>query len=169
MLRLASRLSAPLTLQIQQGIVVRYTPKRSVFDKTTYNEEWIPRERLYNKHRKPRQPEWDDPNYLYPKLIPPLYKPCSFKHYVRTVIEEEEKEKALRSKEYLLTDIRPGDIVDISYQETFESDQVVTHRGLVLSFKRRNSWTAALELAIRFGGMSLKCIYLVHSPKVKKV
>jgi hypothetical protein len=26
-----------------------------------------------------------------------------------------------------------------------------------------------LELGIRFGGMSLKCIYLVHSPKVKKV
>jgi hypothetical protein len=26
-----------------------------------------------------------------------------------------------------------------------------------------------LELAIRFGGMSLKCIYLVHSPKVKKI
>jgi hypothetical protein len=43
MLRLASRLSAPLTLQLQQGIVVRYTPKRSVFDKTTYNEDWIPR------------------------------------------------------------------------------------------------------------------------------
>lgn len=169
MLRLANRLSAPLTLQLQQGIVIRYTPKRSVFDKTTYNEEWIPRERLYNKHRKPRQPEWDDPNYVYPKLIPPLFKPCSYKHYVRTVIEEEEKEKALRSKEYLLSDIRPGDIVDITYQETFESDQVVTYRGLVLSFKRRNCWTAALELAIRFGGMSLKCIYLVHSPKVKKI
>jgi hypothetical protein len=40
---------------------------------------------------------------------------------------------------------------------------------LVLSFKRKNSWTAALEVAIRFGGMSLKCIYLVNSPKVKKI
>lgn len=26
-----------------------------------------------------------------------------------------------------------------------------------------------MELAIRFGGMSLKCIYLIHSPKVKKI
>jgi len=106
---------------------------------------------------------------IFPKLIPPLYKPCSFKHYVRTVIEEEEKEKALRSKEYLLNDIRPGDIVDLTFQETFESTQTVTHRGLVLSFKRKRSWTAALELAIRFGGMPIKCIYLVHSPKVKKI
>jgi ribosomal protein L19 len=88
---------------------------------------------------------------------------------VRTVIEEEEREKALRSKEYLLGDVRPGDIVEITFQETFESPQTVTHRGLVLSFKRKRSWAAALELAIRFGGMSLKCIYLVHSPKVKKI
>ncbi len=45
----------------------------------------------------------------------------------------------------------------------------MTHRGLVLSFKRKNSWTAALEVAIRFGGMSIKCIYLVNSPKLKKI
>jgi hypothetical protein len=68
-----------------------------------------------------------------------------------------------------MTDIRPGDIVDITYQETFESEQRVTHRCLVLAFKRRNSLTAALEVAIRFGGMSLKAIYLIHSPKVVKI
>ena len=39
----------------------------------------------------------------------------------------------------------------------------------MLSFKRKRSWTAAIELAIRFGGMSVKCIYLVNSPKVKKI
>jgi ribosomal protein L19 len=32
------------------------------------------------------------------------------------VIEEEEKEKAMRNKEYLLTDIRPGDLVEITFQ-----------------------------------------------------
>lgn len=26
-----------------------------------------------------------------------------------------------------------------------------------------------MEVAIRFGGMGVKCIYLVHSPKVKKI
>ncbi len=86
MLRLANQLTMALTLQVRQGIVVRYTPKRSVFDKTTYNEEWIPRQKLYNKHRKPRQPEWDDPNVVYPKLIPALFKPCEYKHYLRTVL-----------------------------------------------------------------------------------
>lgn len=62
----------------------------------------------------------------------------------------------------MLTDIRPGDIVDISYQKNFESDQVVMHRGLVLSFKRRNSWTAALELAIRFGYSIWMYVNKVH-------
>jgi hypothetical protein len=68
-----------------------------------------------------------------------------------------------------MSDIRPGDIVDITYQETFESEQRVTHRCFVLSFKRRKSLTAALEVAIRFGGMSLKATYLIHSPKVVKI
>ena len=98
-----------------------------------------------------------------------MYKPCSFKHYVRTVIEEEEREKAIRSKEYLLTDIRSGDIVELTFQDTFESSQTVTYRGFVLSFKRRRSWSAAIELAIRFGGMPIKCIFPVNSPKVKKI
>ena len=89
---------ASLTTQLAQSYVIRYTPRRSPYDKTTYNEEWIPRQKLYSKHCKPRQLEWDDPNTIYPKLIPALYKPCTYKHYVRTVIEEEEKEKAVRSK-----------------------------------------------------------------------
>ena len=107
---------AQLWTQLSYGYVIRYTPRRSTFDKTTYNENWIPRQKPYHKSRKPRQPEWDDPNVVFPRLIPPLYKPCSFKHYVRTVIEAEEKEKALRSKEYLLSDIRPGDIVELTFQ-----------------------------------------------------
>ena len=99
-----------------------------------------------------------------------MIKPThSHKHFIKHIIEAEEKEKALRSKEYILTDIRPGDIVDITYQETFENDQTITHRGLVLGFRRRNEWSAAIDVAIRFGGMALRCIYLVHSPRVRKI
>ena len=81
--------SSLLTTQLRFGYVIRYTPRRSTFDKTTYNEDWLPRQKIYHKSRKPRQPEWDDPNVVFPKLIPPMYKPCNFKHYVRTVIESE--------------------------------------------------------------------------------
>lgn len=45
----------------------------------------------------------------------------------------------------------------------------MVHRAYVLSFKRRNSLTAALEVAIRLGGMNIKAIYLIHSPKVKNI
>ena len=51
-----------------------------------------------------------------------MVKPNSHKYFIKSVIEVEEKEKALRNKEYILGDIRPGDIVDITYQETFENN-----------------------------------------------
>jgi len=37
MLNIVNRLFKPLTTVITQSIVIRYTPKRSVFNKTTYN------------------------------------------------------------------------------------------------------------------------------------
>lgn len=43
------------------------------------------------------------------------------------------------------------------------------HQGFVLSFKRRNKLTAALEVVIRLGGMNIKAIYMIHSPKVKNI
>lgn len=42
-----------LTFQLSQSIVMRYEKKRSIFDKTNYNPEWVPRVRQYSKHRKP--------------------------------------------------------------------------------------------------------------------
>ena len=47
-----------LNLILTQSIVVRYLPKRSVFDKTSYNPEWVPRLKPYSKHRKPGMKEW---------------------------------------------------------------------------------------------------------------
>lgn len=39
----------------------------------------------------------------------------------------------------------------------------------MLSFKRRNSLTAAIEMMVRLGGMNIKAIYLIHSPKIKNI
>jgi hypothetical protein len=47
-----------LTLQLKNNIVIRYQPRRSPFDKTAFNQEWIPRQSPYHKTRKPRQAEW---------------------------------------------------------------------------------------------------------------
>ena len=46
----------------------------------------MPRQRPYHKSRKPRQSEWDDPNVVFPQLIPPMVKPNSHKYYIKTVI-----------------------------------------------------------------------------------
>lgn len=63
-----------LTLQLRQSIVVRYQKRRSLFDKTSYNPEWIPRLKLYHKNRKPSMPIWNDPEKVAPYLIPPMRK-----------------------------------------------------------------------------------------------
>lgn len=127
-----------LTLTLRQSIVIRYPKTKSAFDTTSYNPDWIPRQKLYHKLRKPRMAIWSDPNKIVPYNIPAMRRPGDPRNYVKNVIEEEEKERSMRKKLYLLDPIRAGDIVDITYQETYENESLTTHRGLVLSFKRRN-------------------------------
>ena len=108
--------SRSLTMRLHQTIVLRYQQRKSLFDKTSFNTEWIPRQKPYHKQRKPRMQIWNDPKNIVPYQIPPLRQPTNFRKYVQEVIESEVKEKSIRSKEYLLEVIRPGDIVDITYQ-----------------------------------------------------
>jgi ribosomal protein L19 len=161
---------ALLTLQLRQSIVVRYQKHKSIFDTTSYNPDWIPRASPYHKQRKPRMDIWSDPNQAGPYLIPSIrHRMNNFKSYMKDVIEKEIKDRAECLKEYQLAPIRPGDIVDITYQETLESEALVTRRACVLAFKRRNSLTAGLLVVVRLAGMNIKAMYLIHSPKVKKI
>ena len=77
-----------LTLQLSQSIVIRYQKKRSVFDKTTYNPDWIPRVRQFSKHRKPSMTEWTDPDVILPQYIPPLHKKTNFAEYIKNTVEK---------------------------------------------------------------------------------
>ena len=87
-----------LTFQSLQSIVIRYQPKRSLFDQTSYNPEWVPRVNPYSKHRKPRMSIWSDPNIVVPYQIPPMRSIKNPKNYMKNVIEVYEKNKALRTK-----------------------------------------------------------------------
>ncbi len=35
------------------NIVIRYQKKKSLFDNTGYNPDWVPKIKLYHKNRKP--------------------------------------------------------------------------------------------------------------------
>lgn len=85
---IAKTFNKGLTLQLKNSIVIRYQPRRSPFDKTAFSENWIPKQKLYHKSRKPRQPEWDDPNVLFPLIIPPMHKPMTPKQYLRSVVQK---------------------------------------------------------------------------------
>lgn len=78
----------PLTLVLKQSIVIRPQKKKSIFDKTSYNPEWIPRQNPYHKQRKPQMSVWSDPNTVVPYIIPPMRKQGgNLKTYVKQVIE----------------------------------------------------------------------------------
>ena len=77
-----------LTFTLKQSIVIRPQKKKSMFDKTSYNPEWIPRQTPYHKLRKPSMSIWKDPNTVAPYLIPPMRKQGGrIKTFVREVIE----------------------------------------------------------------------------------
>ena len=77
-----------LTLTLKQPIVIRYPKRKSMFDRTSYNPEWIPRQNLYHKERKPQMSIWTDPNTVGPYLIPAMRKRGNPLTYLKNVIEE---------------------------------------------------------------------------------
>ena len=72
-----------LTLTLKQPIVIRWPKQKSIFDTTSYNPEWIPKERPYHKMRKPRMAIWSDPNVTVPYLIPAMRKKTKPKTYLK--------------------------------------------------------------------------------------
>lgn len=68
-----------------------------------------------------------------------------------------------------MPDVRSGDIVEISYQETFETDKIVKYRGFVIAMTKKHSLMAGMVLAIRVAGVNVQAHYLINSPKVKNI
>lgn len=136
---------------------------------TNYEEDWIPRQQMYHKDRKPQQAGWTDPAVLYPKLIPPVRKMAGRpRNYLRQ-IELEERDRLQVKRDFATPDVRPGDIVEISYQETFENDKVVKYRGFVIAMVKKHSLMAGIVLAIRVAGVNVQAHYLINSPKVRNL
>jgi|694.fasta_scaffold104691_2 hypothetical protein len=77
-----------LTLTLKQPIVIRHQKRKSIFDTTFLNPDWIPRQTPYEKTRKPSLSAWTDQNTVGPYLIPPLRRPGNPKTYVKRIIEQ---------------------------------------------------------------------------------
>ena len=80
----ATKAIQQLTFRSTASVVIGYKRKRSIFDMTSYEEEWVPRVQQYHKTRKPKQLAWTDPEVKYPLLIPPIRNmKVSPKQYLR--------------------------------------------------------------------------------------
>lgn len=76
-----------LNLLVSQSIVIRYNKRRAIFDKTTYNPDWIAPVTPYSRYRKPRMKIWSDPDEIVPYQIPPLHRfSKNPKTYLKNVI-----------------------------------------------------------------------------------
>mmetsp|Transcript_39457 Transcript_39457/g.45903 ORF Transcript_39457/g.45903 Transcript_39457/m.45903 type:complete len:238 (-) Transcript_39457:101-814(-) len=151
-----------LTDIFKRTIVYRYTPKRSPFDRTAYIEDYVPRPTKYHKDRKPRLPQWDDPNVHWP---PVLAAPTQHKY--KALMKELEAEEKLRldlSKPFDVPDFRPGDVVEFSYIHSVSEGKGNTLTGIVTRRRRRNSLDHAFQISARFRGSQISFYQKVSSP-----
>lgn len=101
--------SAPRLARLARSIVYRREKPRNIFDKTNYTEDWVPREKKFHPDRKPRLPQWDDPNVIWP---PVSTRPTRLKgEALLQELRREEQNRLQLTKVYTVPDFRPGDVI----------------------------------------------------------
>lgn len=143
----------------RRGIVNRYIPRRSPFDKTNYIENYIPPRFT----RKPRQEKWDDPSYNWPPKMP---APTQLRG--RALVEEVEKEY-LSSVKNEIEDIRTGDLVEVSNYYSLSNKQFSTFKGVVIARRKRNTINSSINVIGTVEGVQVEMHIKVHSPLVKEI
>ena len=89
-----------------------YHEKRNPFFKLGFNENHIPNQKSYEKKRKQRLDQWDNPTVSWPP-----YMPRPTMHNGKTLIKEVEheyKEGILESRPFKVPPYRTGDVLDVT-------------------------------------------------------
>lgn len=95
--------------RLARTIVYRREKPRNIFDKTSYNEDWVPREKKFHPDRKPRLPQWDDPTVIWP---PVSTRPTKLQgKALLQDLRKEEQNRLQLTKVYTMPDFRPGDLI----------------------------------------------------------
>lgn len=140
----------------------RYVPKRSPFDKTSFIEDFIPRQIKYHKDRKPRLPQWDDPNYVWPRLLPAPTQ-SKGKLLIREV-EREEQMKIDLSRNFDLPDFRTGDVIQFHYYHSLSEGKGNTYTGLVVNRRNPYQLSGRFDVIFRFCGVEVYMGVKQYSP-----
>eukprot|EP01015_Nassula_variabilis_P030353 TRINITY_DN665_c0_g2_i2.p1 TRINITY_DN665_c0_g2~~TRINITY_DN665_c0_g2_i2.p1 ORF type:complete len:258 (-),score=27.19 TRINITY_DN665_c0_g2_i2:174-947(-) len=146
------------------GIVYRYQQQRSPFDKTNYVEGWVPRPNKYHKARKPRLPQWDDPNVHWP---PVLAQPTKLKgrSLIREV-EAQEKAQIEKLRPFKVPDFRSGDVIEFDYMFSLSEAKGNNLVGIVIGRKQRDTLNSSFKVVVRFCGVEMLMNVKQFSPLV---
>lgn len=163
---LTNKLVTPI-YKPQASIVYGYQSKRSPFDKTSYVDYFVAGPQRYHKTRKPRRPEWDDPNVVWPQLLPaPTQR--NYKSLLQE-IEQEEKRKIEAIKPFKLPDFRTGDVVEFHMLHSLSEGKGNTYTGLVIGRKKKNSLMGEFVIVFRFCGYQVTMNAKQYSPMISNL
>jgi len=139
-------------------------PKRRLFDKTNYVENYVPPEK-YHRSRKPRLEQWDDPNVHWPLLLPAPTK-RTWQHLI-SEIEQEERRKIVCKRSFLIPDFRSGDVVQFHFVRTISEGKGNTYTGVIIGRSQPNSLAAGFKVIFRFCGVEVLLNVKQHSPMLQ--
>jgi ribosomal protein L19 len=145
----------------RRGIIHRYVPIRSPFDKTNYIDNYIPP----LKTRKPRQAKWDDPSYEWPPKMP-TYTEFQNKALVSEV-EKEYLENLKAEKKH--PEIKTGDIVEVTTFQSMSGKQISVFKGICIGIRRAGTLNSSINVYGAVDGVHMEMHIKLYSPMVKEI
>ena len=116
--------------------------KRSAFFKLGYNPEHIPLSGPYERRRKKKLDQWENPKYDWPPRIP---RPTKHKgKALLNHIESEYRKKIQEERPFSMPPYRTGDVIDLTYFLSLSEGKFNTFRGLIIGTEKARNLREAL-------------------------
>lgn len=135
--------------------------------KLGYNENHIPNQGNYERDRKTRLDQWENPPYSWPPYFP---RPTM--HRGKALLQEVEQEymhKIKSSRPFKVPNYRTGDVVDVTMFRSLSEGKLNKHRGIVYSMKNPNSLDKSFKIHFNEAEMNLGMMVKEFSPMVAKI
>ena len=144
---------------LKRGIVHRFVPPRSPFDKTNYIDNYLPG----NYVRKPRQEKWDDPDYHWP---PKMQKYTKLSNRALVFEVESEYLNSLK-EEKKMPEIKTGDLIEVTTYQSMSTKLVSVFTGLCIGRRRKNTLNSSWNVIGQIEGVQMEMHIKLYSPMVK--
>lgn len=148
-------------------VVNTFVAKRNAFFKLGYNENHIPNQAGYEKKRKTKLEQWENPAFSWPPHLP-----APTMHKGRTLLSEIEKqymEGIKTARPFKVPSYRSGDVVDVTMFKSLSEGKFNKHRGVIYSMKNPNSLDKSFKIHFNEADMNLSMQVKEFSPMVAKI